>query len=122
MVTAVKAVTSADVFSGMVHAVQQVIHDADVNAIMVGTTHFINALLQRRGLARVCIIRICGPATHAIPPMSNWPKDLKETVCEETNRPSLTVEFALMIDLDRWSDCACLWWLFFRWIRNQSIE
>jgi N-methylhydantoinase A/oxoprolinase/acetone carboxylase beta subunit len=47
---------------------------------MVGTTHFINALLQRRGLAKVCIIRLCGPATHAIPPMSNWPQDLKDTV------------------------------------------
>lgn len=82
MVTTVKAVTSADVFSGMVHAVQQVIKDAEITAIMVGTTHFINALLQRRGLAKVCTIRICGPATHAIPPMSNWPRDLKEAVCE----------------------------------------
>jgi N-methylhydantoinase A/oxoprolinase/acetone carboxylase beta subunit len=82
VVTTVKAVTSADVFSGMVHAVQQVIKDAEITAIMVGTTHFINALLQRRGLAKVCTIRICGPATHAIPPMSNWPRDLKEAVCE----------------------------------------
>lgn len=81
VVATVKARTSADVFSGMVDAVQQVINDTEVNAIMVGTTHFINALLQRRGLAKVCIIRICGPATHAIPPMSNWPRDLKETVC-----------------------------------------
>ncbi len=82
VVTTVKAVTSADVFSGMVHAVQEVIKDAEITAIMVGTTHFINALLQRRGLAKVCTIRICGPATHAIPPMSNWPRDLKEAVCE----------------------------------------
>ncbi|CAF3567449.1 unnamed protein product [Rotaria sp. Silwood1] len=64
----------------MLHAVQQVINDTDVTAIMMGTTHFINALLQRRGLAKVCIIRLCGPATYAIPPMANWPQDLKDTV------------------------------------------
>ncbi len=83
MVATVKTVTSADVFSGMVHAVQQMINNTEITAIMVGTTHFINALLQRQELAKVCIIRICGPATRSIPPMSNWPQDLKETVCEK---------------------------------------
>ncbi|CAF3731587.1 unnamed protein product [Rotaria sordida] len=47
---------------------------------MVGTTHFVNALLQRQGLAKVCTLRLCGPATHAIPPMTNWPQDLKDAV------------------------------------------
>jgi len=81
-VNTVKTVTSADVFSGMVDAVQKVIGENEITAIMVGTTHFINALLQRRELAKVCTIRICGPATRAIPPMSNWPEDLKTAVCE----------------------------------------
>ena len=97
MVATVKARTSADVFSGMVDAVKQVINGKEVNAIMVGTTHFINALLQRRGLAKVCIIRICGPATHAIPPMSNWPKDLKETVCVRSIRIMDHIMFRWMI-------------------------
>lgn len=82
VVTSVKTVTSSDVFSGMVHAVQQVIKGVEVTAIMVGTTHFINALLQRRGLAKVCTIRICGPAARAISPMTNWPQDLKDAVCK----------------------------------------
>ncbi|CAF3379002.1 unnamed protein product [Rotaria socialis] len=44
---------------------------------MVGTTHFINALIQRQSLTRVCTLRLCGPATHSLRPMSNWPDDLK---------------------------------------------
>jgi N-methylhydantoinase A/oxoprolinase/acetone carboxylase beta subunit len=80
VVATAKTVTSADVFSGMLHAVQQVINDIEVTAVMVGTTHFVNALLQRRGLAKVCTLRLCGPATRAIPPMANWPQDLKNAV------------------------------------------
>ncbi len=80
VVATAKIVTSADVFSGMLHAVRQVISDTTVTAVMVGTTHFINALLQRRGLAKVCTLRLCGPATRAILPMANWPQDLKNAV------------------------------------------
>ncbi|CAF1166019.1 unnamed protein product [Adineta ricciae] len=80
VVTAVKVVTTSDVFSGLIHAVKQVVHNNSVNAIVVGTTHFINALIQRRDLAKVCILRLCGPATHSIAPMSNWPQDLKHAV------------------------------------------
>jgi len=84
VVATAKTVTSADVFSGMLHAVRQVISDIEVTAIMVGTTHFVNALLQRRGLAKVCTLRLCGPATRAIPPMANWPQDLKDAVKYKT--------------------------------------
>ena len=75
-----KAATTSDVFSGLVAAVQAIIEDVNVTAVMVGTTHFINALIQRKGLAKVCIIRLCGPAAHSIRPMSNWPLDLKQSV------------------------------------------
>ena len=78
-----KTVTSSDVFSGVLYALHQIIDDIEIAAIMVGTTHFVNALLQRRGLAKVCTIRLCGPTTRAIPPMTNWPQDLKETVYEK---------------------------------------
>ena len=75
-----KSRTSADIFSGVLHAVQQVLQKTEVTAAMVGTTHFINALIQRRNLSKVCVIRLCGPATHSVPPMSNWPDDLRGQV------------------------------------------
>lgn len=93
VVATAKILTSSDVFSGMLHALQQVTDDIEVNAITVGTTHFINALIQRRGLAKVCIIRLCGPATHSIPPMANWPSDLKATVCERLCNFPLLLSF-----------------------------
>ena len=71
IINTVKAVTSADVFSGVVHAINNVMTDVPITAIMFGTTHFINALIQRKDLARICTIRLCGSASHAIPPMSN---------------------------------------------------
>lgn len=52
-----------------------------VHAVMVGTTHFVNALLERRGLARTAVFRLCGPATRLLPPFCDWPGALKEAVC-----------------------------------------
>ena len=75
-----KTTTTADVFSGVIHAVRQVLTVNDVAATMIGTTHFINALIQRRNLSKVCVLRLCGPATHSLPPMSSWPDDLKDRV------------------------------------------
>ena len=49
---------------------------ADVSACMLGTTHFVNACVQRRGLARVAIFRLCGPATRALPPCCDIPVEL----------------------------------------------
>lgn len=76
-----KTPTSPDVFTGMLDSVRKVLkEDVKVTAVMVGTTHFINALIQRRNLSKVCILRLCGPATHSLRPMSNWPDDLKQQV------------------------------------------
>lgn len=80
MVATNKTTTTADVFSGVIYAVRQVLTVTNVAAIMIGTTHFINALIQRRNLSKVCILRLCGPATHSLPPMSNWPDDLRQQV------------------------------------------
>ncbi len=105
-----KTVTSADVFSGMFHAVRQVIGDIEVIAVMVGTTHFVNALLQRQGLAKVCTLRLCGPATRAIPPMANWPQDLKNAVKDNTGLV-LSGGFEIYF-LGKWFNSICLWWFF----------
>ena len=47
---------------------------------MLGTTHATNAVLERRKLRRVAVVRIGGPATYAIRPLFGWPADLRETV------------------------------------------
>ena len=48
----------------------------DVGLACLGTTHFINAVIRRQGLARVAVLRLCGPATVALPPFCDMPSDL----------------------------------------------
>jgi N-methylhydantoinase A/oxoprolinase/acetone carboxylase beta subunit len=47
-----------------------------ITHVMLGTTHATNAVLERRQLRRIAVIRIGGPATHSIRPMFGWPADL----------------------------------------------
>lgn len=78
-----KQPTTADVTSGIVSALNDLLGRPDlsageVDAVMIGTTHFTNAVVQRRGLARTAVLRIGLPATQAIPPFTDWPEELRE--------------------------------------------
>lgn len=80
-----KRPTTPDVTSGIVGALTEVLAETklertSVGAVMIGTTHFTNAVVQRRGLTRVAVFRLCGPATLSLPPMIDWPPDLRAAV------------------------------------------
>jgi len=80
-----KVATSPDVTSGIVGALDRVLEAtgeprARITHVMFGTTHATNAVLQRRKLRRVAVVRIGGPATYSIRPLFAWPADLRETV------------------------------------------
>jgi N-methylhydantoinase A/oxoprolinase/acetone carboxylase beta subunit len=79
---AVKVPTTEDVTGGIVAAMRAVLVavDASVDAVMIGTTHFVNAVVQRRGLAPVAAIRVGLPATSGLPPFTDWPDDLAAPV------------------------------------------
>jgi N-methylhydantoinase A/oxoprolinase/acetone carboxylase beta subunit len=86
---AVKERTTSDVTGGIVAALASVLAVAEIDRskvahIMLGTTHATNAVLQRRQLRRVGVLRIAGPATHAIPPLAEWPSDLVHAVSAGT--------------------------------------
>ncbi|WP_296374841.1 hydantoinase/oxoprolinase family protein [Pseudonocardia sp.] len=86
----VKHPTTPDVTTGILSALQRVLGEVDgaaerVTHVMLGTTHATNAILERRNLNRVAAVRLGGPATQAIPPLSSWPPDLRMAVsCGET--------------------------------------
>jgi N-methylhydantoinase A/oxoprolinase/acetone carboxylase beta subunit len=85
VMAAVKRPTTADVGGGIVEAVRALIDEAnvaseDILAVMIGTTHFTNAFVQRRHLAKVLALRIGGPASRGVPPFAGWPNDVKEIV------------------------------------------
>jgi N-methylhydantoinase A/oxoprolinase/acetone carboxylase beta subunit len=76
-----KALTSANVSDGILSALGAVLDDAqvrasDIDAVMLGTTQFTNAMVERRELASVAAIRIALPSGAELPPMSGWPSDI----------------------------------------------
>ncbi|SNR65814.1 Hydantoinase/oxoprolinase [Haloechinothrix alba] len=76
-----KATTSADVTSGIVDAIgdlqrQHPFEPSRVRAVMIGTTHFINAIVEANRLCSTAVIRLGLPATAAIPPLVEWPERL----------------------------------------------
>ena len=81
---AAKAPTTADVTSGIVAAVSELLAQdpraKQVDAVMVGTTHFTNALLERRNLSPTAVIRLSLPATQLLPPLVDWPSELKDAI------------------------------------------
>jgi N-methylhydantoinase A/oxoprolinase/acetone carboxylase beta subunit len=76
----VKTPTSADVTSGILRALRELTGDVAggaVSAVMIGTTHFTNAVVERRRLVPTACVRLAAPATAALPPMVDWPDDLR---------------------------------------------
>lgn len=76
-----KAPTSANVSDGIVAAIRQVRDDAGIDvakisAVMIGTTHFTNAFVQRVGLLPVGVLRIALPSSRGVPPLTDWPADI----------------------------------------------
>ncbi|MGH7317098.1 MAG: hydantoinase/oxoprolinase family protein [Candidatus Rokuibacteriota bacterium] len=84
---AVKTPTTPDVTTGITRALAALVEQApaarDAQAAMIGTTHFTNAVVQRRDLGRVAAVRIGLPSGASLPPFVDWPEDLAELVRAE---------------------------------------
>ena len=85
LVAKAKTPTSADVSAGIEAAVDAVLAAGDldrarISHVMLGTTHATNAILERRQLHRVAVLRIGAPATLSVRPLLTWPQDLKAVV------------------------------------------
>jgi N-methylhydantoinase A/oxoprolinase/acetone carboxylase beta subunit len=80
-----KEPTTPDVSTGILRVVRDVLAQAriapdEIRAVMLGTTHFTNAVVQRQELARIAVLRLGLPATASIPPLEDWPDDLRDAV------------------------------------------
>ena len=93
LVAKVKQSVTADIATSIRQAVAAVldrsgIPAAEVAYAMLGTTQVTNAILERRRLASVGLLRIGAPATQAVDPLAGWPEDLRQVVL----RRSATVQ------------------------------
>ena len=80
---AVKAPTSNDVTGGIITALSELralpAGQGDVDSVMIGTTHFVNAIVQRRSLSPVGALRIGDPVSASLMSFCDWPGDLAQT-------------------------------------------
>ncbi len=80
-----KSPTTPDVSTGIMNALRTVMEEggaapSDISAVMIGTTHFTNAVVERKRLLEVAAVRLGLPATKGLPPMVDWPPDLGQAL------------------------------------------
>ena len=82
VVADIKYPTSGDVYGGILGAVREVlavsgVDAAEIGQAMLGTTQCTNAIVERKHLAPIGILRIGAPATLGIAPMVDWAEDIR---------------------------------------------
>ena len=87
VVSKTKVATTEDVSTGIYQALDRVLAGSDLDPAkiryaMLGTTHCTNAIVERKRLVRVGMIRVGKPATLAIPPLTGWPEELRSLLGE----------------------------------------
>jgi N-methylhydantoinase A/oxoprolinase/acetone carboxylase beta subunit len=85
VVASLKTSTTEDVTTGVQRALAKLIESSPgaaraATAVIVGTTHFVNAVVERKELERVASLRLCLPASASVKPFAGWPSDLRDLV------------------------------------------
>jgi N-methylhydantoinase A/oxoprolinase/acetone carboxylase beta subunit len=88
VVAEVKNPTSGDIYEGILGAIRNVlavsgVNPAEIRQAMLGTTQCTNAIVERKELEPVAVLRIGAPATLGIPPMVDWAEDIKKVVAAQ---------------------------------------
>lgn len=85
----IKYPTSADIYGGILGALRTVLETSGVDRTqirqaMLGTTQCTNAIVERKHLAPIGILRIGAPATTGIRPMVDWADDIQKIAVGST--------------------------------------
>ena len=83
VVASIKQHTTANIYDGILNAVRTVLEQSgidrrEIRQAMLGTTQCTNAIVERKNLAPIGILRIGAPASRGIPLMVDWAEDLKK--------------------------------------------
>ncbi|UKZ53158.1 hypothetical protein TrVGV298_006950 [Trichoderma virens] len=80
------------------------ISPGDVASVTIGTTHFVNAVMERDAnrLSKVAVIRLSGPFGKHAPPCVDWPDDMRELILGyyALAKGGLEVDGSLISDID----------------------
>ena len=82
VVADIKYPTSPDIYDGILGAMRAVlavsgVDPKEIRQAMLGTTQCTNAIVERKNLAPIGILRIGAPATTGIRPMVDWAEDIQ---------------------------------------------
>jgi len=87
LVHSVKVPTSEDIQTGIAGALRKVLEESGIDCgkvthAMLGTTQCTNAIVERKKLAKVGVLRLGYPATASVLPYTAWPEDLVTALSE----------------------------------------
>ena len=85
VVAGAKSPTTTDILSGVENSIISALTQAnkkpdDIEALIIGTTHFVNAIVQRKNLAKTGLIRLSLPSGGSVLPFADWPIELIESM------------------------------------------
>ncbi|KAF4460640.1 DUF917-domain-containing [Fusarium albosuccineum] len=88
ILSSTKTPTTLDTGHGINEALKRVIKGLpqaarnDIIAVNIGTTHFINAVIEKdsRKLAKIAVLRLSGPYGAEVPPFAGLPDELRQIV------------------------------------------
>ena len=80
-----KTTTTEDVGDGVFNIIKTVLTKGNISpdkisSVMIGTTHFTNALVERKKLQKIAAIRLSLPAADSLEQMIGWPSDLIDNI------------------------------------------
>lgn len=87
VISKVKVATTPDIATGIDNAIEALLCQAEVTGekikyAMLGTTQCTNAIVEKRGLDRVGMIRLALPSGSAVPPLCGWSKSWQSLLGE----------------------------------------
>ncbi|MCP4450631.1 MAG: hydantoinase/oxoprolinase family protein, partial [Planctomycetes bacterium] len=87
VVSFAKTPTTPQVTDGITTALREIVNQSgldvkELDGVMIGTTHFTNAVVERKRLEATACIRLGLPATACLPPMVDWPDELRDVIGE----------------------------------------
>ncbi|WP_172840575.1 hydantoinase/oxoprolinase family protein [Virgibacillus phasianinus] len=90
VIQSLKTPTTNDVETGIYNTINQLIQNSDVEIqnieyAMLGTTQCTNAIVERKRLNKIAVIRIGAPAGLAIKPLTGVPDDLRAILDNHTH-------------------------------------
>ena len=103
VISSFKHSTTTDPIHGIINAITECLNSHDspktlkenLTRVCIGTTHFVNAVVERskEKLVPVAVVRLCGPASIAVPPFADFPKDLRDLLMSKVYMVSGGLEY-----------------------------